>query len=85
MLLDYIADFGWTVHPHPPYNLNLAHSNFQLLELMKNGLQRQDFPGHNAVIAVKKWVAFVHSDFYKQSMQDVSHHWQNALAMVVSR
>jgi hypothetical protein len=53
-----VAKFGWTVLPHPPYNPDLAPSDFNLFGPMKDGLCRQHFPDDNVVIkAVRKWVA----------------------------
>ena len=37
-IVEHTASLGWTVLPHPPYNSDLATSDFRLFRLIKDGL-----------------------------------------------
>jgi hypothetical protein len=65
--MEYVAKFGWTVLPHPPYSPDLYG-------LMKDGLRGQHFPDNDPVMAaVRKWIASAVTDFYERSMQAFDH------------
>ena len=65
-----VANFGWTVLPHPPYSLDLAPSDFHLFGPLERGLQGQHFVDNNVVIdAVKKWTAKAGREFYQRRIQ----------------
>jgi hypothetical protein len=75
--MGHIAQFGWTVLPHPQSSPDLAPYDFHLLGLVKDGLRSQHFPDNDAVIAgVRKWVASAGADFYECSMQALLVHRQ---------
>jgi hypothetical protein len=75
--MGHVAQFGWTVLPHPPYSPDLALSDFRLFGPMKDRLHGQHFPDNDAVIAaVRKWVASAGADFYERSMQALVHRWR---------
>jgi transposase len=78
--MGHVAQFGWTVLPQPPYNPELAPSDFHLFVLMKDGLRGQHFPHNDAIItAVRKWVASASADFYKRIMQALVHRWRKCI------
>jgi len=48
---------------------------------MKDGLQGQQFPGNNTIIAaVKQWVASAYADFYEYGMQVLVNCWLKHIA-----
>jgi hypothetical protein len=78
--MGHVAQFGWTVLPHPPYSPDLAPSDFRLLGPMKSGIHGQHFPDVDAVIAaVRKWVASAGANFYERSLQALVHRWRNCI------
>ena len=79
--MEHIANFGWTVLPHPPYSPDFAPSDFHLFGPMKDGLRGQHLPSNNAVVrAVKQWATSTGVDFYECSMQALVHRWRKCIA-----
>jgi hypothetical protein len=72
--MEHVAEFGWTLLPHPLYSPDLVPSNFHLFSLIKNGLCNQHLPDSDAIIAaVRKWVASAGSDFNDGNMKALVH------------
>jgi hypothetical protein len=79
--MGHVAQFGWTVLPHPFYSPDLVPPNFHLFGPMKDGLRGQHFPDNDAVIAaVTKWVASAGAGFYERSIQALVHRWRKCIA-----
>jgi len=79
--VEHIVNLGWTVVPHPPYNPDLAPSDFHLYGSMKYGLCGQHFSGYNAIVrAVKQWATSAGADFYERGMQVLVHRWRKCIA-----
>jgi hypothetical protein len=64
--------------PHPPYNPDLAPSDFHLFTPIKDGLRGQHFPSNHTVIwVVKQWAG---ADFYECGMKALVHRWRKCIA-----
>jgi hypothetical protein len=62
--VEHIVNLGWTVVPHPLYNLDLAPSDFHLFGPMKDGVLGECFPSYDAVAqAMKQWATSAGADF----------------------
>jgi len=73
--MKHTANLAWTVPPHPPYGLDLAHSDFHLFKLMKDGLHGQHFPSNNVTkAAAKKLVNSTGADSYNLSTHENADH-----------
>ena len=74
--MEHVANLGWTVLPHPQYNLDLVPSCFHLFRPMEGDLCGQHFLSNDIVTAdVKQWVTSAGADYFKHTVQALVHCW----------
>jgi histone-lysine N-methyltransferase SETMAR len=75
-----IANFGWTVFPHPPYSPDLVPSDFHLFETLKDALCGTRFEDYKSVIcAVMTWQHEQETSWYREGMHALVSHWRLAV------
>ena len=67
---DLLAQFGWTVVPHPPYSSDLAPSDYHLFPKLKDHLSGEKFTSDNKVKkAVTQLLNRLAVDVYEEGLQ----------------
>jgi len=75
-----IAKFGSTVLPHPPYNPDLAPSDFHLFVPLKDTLRGTRFEDDESVIrAVRTWLCEQKTSWYREGMHALVSRWRKAI------
>jgi hypothetical protein len=65
-----LTKLQWEVFEHPPYNLNLAPSDFHLFLYLKIFLAAEGFSSKDEVkTAVQHWVKTLAADFFDEGIQ----------------
>jgi hypothetical protein len=79
--VEHIASLVWIVVPHPPYNPDLAPSDFHLFGPMKDGLSGLHFPSYDAIVrAVERLATSAGADFYQRGIRALFHRWRKYIA-----
>jgi hypothetical protein len=77
---DFIATFCWEQFDHPPYNLDLAPSDFHVFLHLKTFLGARRFHDDNKVEeAVNTWFASQAASFYDAGIQKVVPRYDRSL------
>ena len=75
-----IADFGWTVPPHPPYSPELSPTDYHLFLSMSNSLSGKKFTTVAEVkSAVKKFFDEKTSGFYVRGIAKLPDRWMKVV------
>ena len=72
-----LLELGWEVMPHPPFNPDLAPSNYHLLCLLQNHLNGKAFDSNEAVKnKLIQFVASKNQTFYESRIMKLTEIWQ---------
>ena len=76
--VDKLRKFHWKCLDHPPYNPDLAPSDFHLFSLLKKFLAGQRFTCDDEVKAsVRQWFCSQTADFYPSGIAKLVLRWDN--------
>ena len=80
--LELIENFGWEVVPHPPYSPDLAPSDYNLFESLKNPLRGTKFSDDEAVKEICcEWLKSQPRDFYTKGILKLVHRWGKCISV----
>jgi histone-lysine N-methyltransferase SETMAR len=72
-----ITKLGWAVLCHPPYNPDLALSDFHLFETLKGTIRGKKFGSNDEVMEEeKKWLRVQDSNWYKTEIHALVSRWR---------
>jgi len=71
----------WNILPHPPYNPDLAPSDYHLFGPIKEHLGRERFCNNEEMIQdVQEWLHWQPKDFFLSSICKLPDHWCKCIA-----
>ena len=74
--IDTIAEFGWTLLPHPRYSPDLAPSDFHLFGPLKEDLRGHHFEDTETLKrAVRQWFRKKDTNFYRAGIHALVRRW----------
>jgi [histone H3]-lysine36 N-dimethyltransferase SETMAR len=75
-----IAEYGWTIMPHPPYSPDLAPSDFFLFGHLKRQLRGKKFETSTEVqTTVKRWAKSQEKGFFQGAFQTWRSRWEKCI------
>jgi histone-lysine N-methyltransferase SETMAR len=75
-----ITKLQWTVLPHPPYNSDLAPSDYHIFSSLKDAIRGKKFEDDEEVFSeVKKWLRHRPTEWYREGIQALIYRWRKAI------
>ena len=76
-----LSEFGYKLHPHPPYSLDLAPSDYYLFADLKRMLQGNRLGSNEEVIAeTEAYFEAKVKSFYKYGIEKLEKRWNDCIA-----
>jgi transposase len=76
-----LEDFNWELSEHPPYNPDLAPSNYLLFTYLKNWLRSQRFNNNEELMeGVKRWLRSQTADFFDTGIKKLIPRYDKCLS-----
>ena len=79
--MDTIQKLKWNVLPHPPYNPDLAPSDYHLFGPLKEHLGGKGFRNNDEVVQdVQEWLRWQPKDFFLSGIRKLPDRWSKCIA-----
>jgi transposase len=74
-----LVHFNWELFGRPPYNPDLAPSDYHLFTYLKDWLESQRFNNNELMEGVKSWLSSQAADFFDTSIQKLIPRYDKCL------